>query len=141
LSPLESHAVMIAGKPAAKLRDHLAAGNGQAVDVTVRLVGSINVGEPQTQTVCKKPDAGEVLALVLNGLSPMDRDNAVKRVTRLYAPFTRGEAPPTVTGPVQALADQLLVSCAQSTTRESRGNVTGAIDVQLVARPRRKAAA
>lgn len=141
LSPLEVHALMISGKKATKKRDHLVAGKDQGVDVTVRVHGTIDVGEAQSQPTTETPGAEDVLALILNKLPDEMRTRAVRAVVRLYGPYRKGQDAPTITGTVKKQAEALLASLSRAATRPVRGNVVGKLQVELVTRGAPKAAA
>jgi hypothetical protein len=131
LRPLELHALAIAAKDSKKVRDALAPGLSQRVDLTVKIVGTIDVANDQTAHVKDKPDLGEVLAVVLGTLTPKMRTAAVEIVVqRLKHPRPEIELSREWLGFVAAIESELTVEKEQ----HRRGNVTGALMTEVLAR-------
>lgn len=126
LSPLELHALALAAKPAAKCRDDLAPAPGQPVDFVVRIRGEITVGDAQTATVTKKPDAETILAHVF---ATMTKAGQAKAFEHLASLADLDELPAAAPAAV-TLARQALETLAVETQQTRRGNVTGQLTVE-----------
>lgn len=133
LSALEYHGLAIAAKPASKLRDRLELG-GARVDITVRVHGDVLVAGDAESTVIKAVPADLLLAFVLSALGPKTRAAAYEAAIQECAEFVRGGNLPAPQPTHTALAEDLLRHCSRPVVQRRRGNVTGVVQVELVAR-------
>lgn len=131
LRPLELHALARVGKAADKVRDALKPGLSQPVDLTLRIWGTIDVGNEQTATIRKKPDLREVLAVVLGSLKPKDRTAAVElAIERLKHPRPEIQLSPDWLAFVEGVEAEL----TQEIEQTKRGNVTGTLETEVLCR-------
>ncbi len=130
LSPLDLHAVMIAAKPAKKVRDRLTPGMAQPVDVTLRLTGYVNVGEDSTAPVVKKPDLERVLKVAYAGFGKPNRARLMEAIVGGYAQVDESELPADAV----EMAKTTVALLTTSSDEPRNGNVTGSIVVNLVRR-------
>jgi hypothetical protein len=131
LRPIEHHALAIAAKKAKDFRDALKPGLSQPVDLTVKITGTIDVGNNQQANVKQKPDLRDVLAVVLGTLTPKLRTAATEEILkRLKPPRPEIELSPDWLGYVTAIEQELTTQEIQ----DKRGNVTGTLEVEVLYR-------
>lgn len=140
LTALEAHAVKCLAKHAEKLRDSLSVGDGQEVDVTIRIRGPVNVGQDNKGDAEAYPKGQTLLALLLSELPDDVRTKAQRAVVKRCEAFVRSGEEPAVAPSEAARVIELQAALAHHYTKETRGSVTGTPTVELVARGRRRAA-
>lgn len=134
LTPLEAHALAQVAKKAAKLRDRLDVGEGQSVDVVVRIKGAINVGGSSSATISQSPPAETVLAHVFECLGKPTRKKIRIAVSNCFAEYRGGGDVPESSKELLDEARDLLGAVNRARTIDRNGNVTGAIEDQVIER-------
>lgn len=131
LRPLELHALARVAKDASKVRDALKPGLSQRVDLTLRIWGTIDVGNDQTAHVKEKPDLRHVLAVVLGTLTPKTRSTVLEQVfARLTPPRPEIELSAEWLGFVEGIEREL----THEKEQHRRGNVTGTLETEVMIR-------
>jgi hypothetical protein len=137
LRPLEHQALAMLAKKAGPFRDALHPDLSQAVDFTVQVRGSIDVGNDAQATIKKKPDLAAVLAVVFSTMGKKARETAINEVVNRFGaddPSARGncelELGPEWTGLVESLLDEITAEEKQ----HRRGNVTGSLTAEVLVR-------
>jgi len=128
-SPLEYHALKLLAKDAEKLRDQLTAGQGQEIDFTVHITGSIGVGEDNQYDASESPKLIDVLAILL-GKAGEQRRQTITDI--LETAYRDGQRTVPTEEAVQA-AEAVILRCTHNTTKTRRGNVTGSLKIQKLA--------
>lgn len=134
LTPLELHALVRASKNAAeKSRDELELGEGQAVDVTLRVHGAMGVaGRVPCETI-DKPDLLVLLVFVLERAGPKRAKELLAAAEADYLKSARPTADEIVSQemlPARECLERLTVR----TPGSKRGNVSGSVQVDVLAR-------
>lgn len=140
LTALEAHAIKCLAKHAEPLRDSLCVGDGQQVDFTVRVCGTVNVAEDTKADVEKFPKLAVLVGLLLAAMPDDVRTKAQRAVAKRCAEFVATGEEPELSRSEHSAAIELLASIAHHKTQERRGAVTSSPTVELVSRARRKAA-
>jgi len=130
LTPLERHALKVLGKKADACRDELASGDGQGVDVTVRVSGALGVGIAQTVPKPEKPSAVALAGVLLAHFGPRVRQRVIDAAAATYAK----EAEAALEEQVTDDAERLVELCTRRGQQHQRGPVTGLLAVEVVAR-------
>ncbi|TWU66457.1 hypothetical protein [Crateriforma conspicua] len=123
LTPVQLHALTVAGKPASKVRDKLVAGKTYRIDLTVRIHGTLVVGHPEQVAVDKKACPKQLLAAVLSNLGPRKRKSLVDEL------IASNEKPDPKA--VQE-AERLIRETAKTTMQNRRGAVTGKLTAEPI---------
>jgi|GEM_PF-4789452 len=129
-SALEYFALAVAGKRncGKKRRAELAVGNGQAVDVTLRIRGAIDVQEGTTAVTSKAPAALDLLAVMLHLLPANMRAKMTDAMRKAFAKRAALELQPGVL----TLAEKLLGDVSEEKTSHRAGAVSGSISVERI---------
>lgn len=136
LAPLEAFAVgkAVGERQLKELRPRLTAGAGQAVDLTLRIAGLINVAENSTSTQIKSVPADKMLAFVLGRLGARARNPLAAAVESEFADWRRGgELPPIEEASID-LADDLIRAASRKENVQKNGAVSAALEVRVVRR-------
>ncbi|HEX4149436.1 MAG TPA: hypothetical protein VHY20_10625 [Pirellulales bacterium] len=128
MTPLELAAIKQLGKEADKVRDALAVGPGQAVDVTLRIVGTLGVGSAAPFTKTTKPDLAALLEHVLEAAGPKKSRELVQLATASY------RAERAISQETSALAGELVETLTLREEDSRRGNVSGSLKAEVVSR-------
>jgi hypothetical protein len=128
LSPLELTAVAQCGKAATKVREQLEVGPGQAVDVTVRIYGSLGVGDRSPYVKTTKPDLARLVGQLLHAAGPRKARELVQLALVGYR--TQGD----VSQEMQRLADELVDTLTEREPDSRNGNIAGSLKADVVAR-------
>lgn len=130
LTPEQLHALAVAGKPAAKVRDQLQPGDYQ-IDALVRIKGQLSVGHPQPCTSLSGMPASLLLGAVLAQFGPRKRIAIVDQILKAI----EAEAGSVVCDNKSLQqAERLIRETTTQTPKTKNGNVTGKLDVSLVDR-------
>lgn len=130
LSPEQLHALAVAGKPAAKVRDQLQPGDYQ-IDALVRIKGQLQVGHPQPCSSSSSVPAPLLLAAVLSQFGPRKR---IAIVDQILATIAADAGAVNVDNKSLQQAERLIRETTTQTPKTKNGNVTGKLDVSLVDR-------
>lgn len=135
LSAMELHALMVAGKKAAKRRDELQEGQHQ-IDLTVRLRGALQVGGDRPQVKDVEPAAAVLLGLVLHQLGPKSLAAVVEEVADRCAEYVGGGDAPELSDEEKRTSERLLRRVRRQEEKTYRGAVTGVLTVEPVKKSR-----
>jgi hypothetical protein len=131
LSPLEFAALKIAAKESAKHRTGLGLGKEQAVDVVLRIRGTVDVNPDSTATVREYPKAAALLTTLFLLTPAADRGGLARRLARRYK-AGMGKTKPAEEAGIKELVDNLLASLAVQSSQDKEGAVTGRIEIAKV---------
>jgi len=134
LSPLELTAIAKAPRNLDKLRPRLEVGDGQEVDVTVRIHGLLNVGGEATSTSTESAGADKVLAVVLSHVSARARKTLLDGVRADFDGYRDGGELPAIADDVVDLADDLITSASRQVNKPKKGAVSAALAIELIER-------
>ena len=126
ISPEHFHAIAIAGKPAAKLRDKLKVGK-RRIDFTVRIHGDLVVNADETKAATKSISTSELLAGVLAHFGPRKRKSIVDEI--LAARPAKGYK---IDEAANDEAARLIRETQIHGTATRRGAVTGKLTAEIV---------
>lgn len=132
LSDIELFALAEIGKEAKKHRDLLLDGTKHQIDFVVRLRGMMQVGLPQDRKHTVKPDAVELLALVLEIVPAGTRKILEKRLDSMYQ-LADVEARPEQVPELRTLAETWIHRWTKTAPDTQRGAVTGTIQARKYA--------
>lgn len=121
LTPAELAAFSILAKEAKGWRDHVPVGADQAVDVLVRIDGTITLGDEQTAEVKRKPDCEELLGEILSIVGPKTGEKIAQRL--------RAGLSCDVPQEHQATAKLILDALTRRVEQVKSGNLTGKLAV------------
>lgn len=122
LDPVSLHALLIASKPAAKVRGKLDVGT-HLIDCMVWVRGELTVSGDQTVSVKKNLSTEQLLASVLAATTPATAKRIVEKVVQSGA----NQTPPEKDSLVAELAAKLLTRTATESLVTRRGSVSGKI--------------
>lgn len=131
-TPAEWAAIAEGAKQAKDHRGDLAVGKAQPVDITVRIVGLVDVCEDSTANKKTGPAVKELLTAILF-LTPEDQRKALSRKLVAHYPKIGGKKLP---GGVAETVDNVIALLTTQEEQPKRGAVTGAVTVELVERKR-----
>ncbi len=127
LDPASLHALVIASKPAAKVRGKLDVGT-HVIDCMVWVRGELTVSGDQTVSVKKNLSTEQLLASVLAATTPATAKRIVEKVIE-----SRGhQTPPDKDSLVAELASKLITETSSSSMVTRRGSVSGKITATQV---------
>ena len=109
-------------------------GDGQEVDVTVRIHGLLNVGGEATSTSTESAGADKVLAVVLSHVSARARKTLLDSVRADFDGYREGGEPPAIADDVVDLADDLITSASRQVNKPKKGAVSAALAIELIER-------
>ena len=134
-TPLEWQALSIAAKEAAKHRGALTVGEGQPVDVTLRIAGCVDVCPDSTATIRRSPTVTDLIIGMLLATPEPERSPLADRLAELWPTIGAAQLPPGLA----QIAENLLASLQRQEQQPKRGAITGAVAVQKIsARKARK---
>lgn len=144
-SPAELHAIAIVGKDAKRWRDSLTPGS-YPVDLSIRIFGTLEVGEDQHSSEKDTPDLKAVLAYTLQFLGAKTRARLAAALVDHFTAANHKPAPKEGDKPYEpraeilGLATTVIEQCTTRALKEKRGNVTGKIAVERLMSPPKRAA-
>ena len=132
-TPLELHALAVAGKPAEKVRDRLEPIVAAPIALHLFLSGAISVGAEQSFETTSKPSLATLFALLLDQIRD---DNlrllrSLQKIEERYADFLAGGAEPAPTPEAKVVAEDLVARLSRKTVSIRRGSVTGTISAEI----------
>lgn len=127
LTAAELAALSIVTKEAKHWRDHVPVGADQAVDVLVRIDGTITLGDEQTAEVKKKPDCEQLLAEILSMVGPKTGEKIAQRLQAGLSADVPLEH--------QATAKLILDALTTRVEQAKSGNLTGKLTVTRLPGP------
>ena len=130
LSPVEWVALGIVGREAAKVRDKIEPCSRKAVDILLRIRGTVSVGADSEATTWQKPSAEELLGWILKYLrtrAPESLDDAIVS----DAKANDGTLPEVEEGYVDS-AKSIIKQLSQKRTSPRRGSTRGSFEVGIV---------
>jgi len=130
ISPLEWLAIKLVGKNADNFREAIPVGPKHAVDILLRIQGTISVGEDGTATVQEKPKLDNLLGHIIKRLTPTDWESIKQSV--LEAAQANGGTLPGVEEGYAAKADGLVKLLSKSKTQNRKGMTKGSFRVGQV---------
>lgn len=133
LTPLELHALAHLSKRAAKVRDRLAVGE-HAVDVSLRVQGTVHVADEQQYDTSEQPKAEHVLGLVLDLLGTRQRKDVAAELVEHFRGWRAGRDLPELEPRVAELAEDLLAGCSRPAVKSRRGAVTANLQERVTRR-------
>ncbi len=132
LSALEGFALRALGKKAEKRRDELAVGSGQPVDVTLRIVGAIDVQPDINQDRDVTPKAEDLLSIVLAAAGPRTRKTLVDALAEAYQGLNDDERPEIDAEQLRS-SEQMLRELTHKRTGKQRGHVVASLKIEKLA--------
>lgn len=126
LDPAQLHALVIAGKPAAKQRKNLDVGT-HVIDCTVRLQGELVVSGDQTVVLTKKASADKLLAAVLGATTKA----TAKRIVATVLERGADRIAPAADSFEAMLAAKLIDETSTETQVVRNGSVSGKITAEV----------
>lgn len=135
LAPLEFYALRIVGKEADKWRDSVSAGQGQVVDVIVRIHGTLDVGEDQTRSKSSKPELLDVLAFSFGFLGEKTRQKLAAAIIEAFKAGNTAQKPPDPKAEMKGLALGVLDLITTREPTTARGNISGKLVVDRMPGP------
>lgn len=135
LTPEEVCAInAVFGKEAKTWRDSLTPGLNQPVDVLLRIVGQLDVGDDQPRTETSKPQLLPVLAVVFDELGPKSRVKVREALVRRLGSQNAGRDAREPDAEASGFANATIELLTIREPKTVRGNVVAKLEVQVMPR-------